>query len=225
MNTECVQVLVNPGRFFKERMKDEPGLKIPMLITLVYGLISAVSAALAVNMIIALLPAEAQTPGVMMKLMVAVAAAATAIITAYLTWFAVGIIFHLLSMLFKGEGSLKRTLEVTGYGLLPQVFGGIIGAVFSYQVISNLTIPSITNPEQITEALESLTALIVADPLTQIAGLLGILFILWSANIWIFGLKYARNLSTRDAVLTVGIPVGLYLAYQIYTLITLAGWI
>jgi hypothetical protein len=128
-------------------------------------------------------------------------------------------------MLFKGEGSLKRTLEVTGYGLLPQVFGGIIGAVFSYQVISNLTIPSITNPEQITEALESLTALIVADPLTQIAGLLGILFILWSANIWIFGLKYARNLSTRDAVLTVGIPVGLYLAYQIYTLITLAGWI
>ncbi|NLM81743.1 MAG: YIP1 family protein, partial [Candidatus Methanoculleus thermohydrogenotrophicum] len=63
------------------------------------------------------------------------------------------------------------------------------------------------------------------DPLTQIAGLLGILFILWSANIWIFGLKYARNLSTRDAVLTVGIPAGLYLAYQIYTLITLAGWI
>jgi len=102
-DTEFVQVLVNPGRFFKERMKDEPGLKIPMLITLVYGLISAVSAALAVNMIIALLPAEAQTPGVMMKLMVAVAAAATAIITAYLTWFAVGIIFHLLSMLFKAK--------------------------------------------------------------------------------------------------------------------------
>ncbi|HDN68799.1 MAG TPA: hypothetical protein ENG23_04390, partial [Methanomicrobia archaeon] len=39
----------------------------------------------------------------------------------------------------------------------------------------------------------------------------GILFMLWSANIWIFGLKHARNLSTRDAVLTVAIPVAIYI--------------
>jgi hypothetical protein len=35
-------------------------------------------------------------------------------------------------------------------------------------------------------------------------------------------MKYARNLSRRDAALTVGIPVGVYI---LYTVITLAGWL
>jgi hypothetical protein len=79
-----------------------------------------------------------------------------------------------------------------------------------------------TSPEQIAEFSESLVTILATDPLAQIAGLVGILFTLWSANIWIFGMKYARNLSTRDAALTVGIPVGLYILYSI---VTLAGWL
>jgi hypothetical protein len=35
-------------------------------------------------------------------------------------------------------------------------------------------------------------------------------------------MKHARSLSTRDAVLTVGIPMGLYILYM---LITLTGWL
>ena len=218
MNTGFLRVLLDPGRFFEERMQGEPGLKIPALIVLVYGLIGAVSAALAVNVVIALLPAEAQAFGA-----IGVAfAVAGAIVVGFLTWVFYAAVFYIVSMLFGGEGSFTRTLEVTGYGLLPQVFGGIIGTAFSYQVISNLTIPPITNPEQIAEVSESLAGIIAADPLTQIAGLVGILFVLWSANIWIFGMKYARNLSTRNAALTVGIPVALYIAY---ILITLAGWL
>jgi len=125
-------------------------------------------------------------------------------------------------MIFKGEGSLARTLEVTGYGFLPQIFGGIIGAFISYQIISNLTIPIARTPEEITAVTENLTGMLVSDPLAQVAALVSIIFLIWSANIWIFGLKHARNLSMRDAILTVGIPVGLYI---LYTLITLAGWL
>ncbi|NLZ29801.1 MAG: YIP1 family protein, partial [Methanomicrobiales archaeon] len=65
----------------------------------------------------------------------------------------------------------------------------------------------------------ALAEMITADPLTQIAGLVGILFILWSANILIFGMKHARNLSTRDAALTVGIPTALYVVYILITLL------
>ena len=218
MNTGFLRVLLDPRRFFEERIKNEPGLKVPALIVLVYALIGAVAAALTVNVIIALLPAEAQAFGA-----IGVAFAAVgAVIMGFLSWIICAAVFYIVSMLFGGEGSFTRTLEVTGYGLLPQVFGGIIGTAFSYQVISNLTIPPITNPEQIAEVSESLAGIIAADPLTQIAGLVGILFVLWSANIWIFGMKYARNLSTRNAALTVWIPVALYIAY---ILITLAGWL
>ncbi|MCK8518475.1 YIP1 family protein [Methanoculleus sp. 7T] len=218
MNVGFLRVLLNPGRFFEERMQSEPSLKIPALIAFIIGLIGAVSAALTANMIIGLLPAEAQAFGPVMVAFTVVGA----IIVGFLSWVIYSGVFYLLSMLFKGEGSFKRTLEVTGYGLLPQVFGGIIGAAFLYRVISSLTVPTATSPEQIAEVTESLTNLMMTDPLMQVAGLVGILFVVWSANIWIFGMKYARNLSTRDAALTVGIPVGLYI---VYTLITLTGWL
>ncbi|MFA6333826.1 MAG: YIP1 family protein, partial [Methanoregula sp.] len=54
--------------------------------------------------------------------------------------------------------------------------------------------------------------------LTQITSLIAIVFLLWSANIWICGLQQARKLSPRDAALCVGIPVIAYILYIIYTL-------
>lgn len=218
MESGFLRVLLNPGRFFEARMQEEPSLKVPALIALIIGVIGAVSAALAANMVIGILPAEAQAFGAIAVIF----AVAAAVIGGFVTWIAFGIVFYLISMAFKGRGSLKRTLEFVGYGFLPQVFGGIIGAFFSYQLITKITIPTATSPEQIAAFSENLANALIADPLAQISGIVGILFLIWSANIWIFGVKYARNLSTRDAALTVGIPVGLYV---LYTLSTLAGWL
>lgn len=166
----------------------------------------------------AMLPAEMQGLG----LLITIFSAAIAFIGGLLAWAIYGIVFHIVSALFKGQGDLERTLEFTGYGLIPQVFGGIIGTYFSYRLLSGLTIPSMTSPEQMVEFSENLVTVLTTSPLAQIAGLVSILFLVWSANIWIFGMKHARGLSTRDAVLTVGIPIGLYI---LYLLITLAGWL
>ncbi|WP_292519262.1 Yip1 family protein [Methanoculleus sp.] len=217
MNTGFLRVLLDPGRFFEARMQGEPSLKVPALIALVIGIIGAVSAALSANVTIAAFPADMQAFG---SIGVAIAVVG-GIIGGFFTWVAFGIVFYIVSMLFVGDGDLKRTLEFTGYGLLPQVFGGIIGAVFSYQLISNLTIPTASRPEDIAVVVEALTNAMLADPLTQIIGIISILFLIWSANIWIFGMKYARNLSTRNAALTVGIPVGLYILINLVTLIGL----
>ncbi|MCK9307185.1 MAG: YIP1 family protein [Methanoculleus sp.] len=218
MDTGFIRVLLNPGRFFEARMQGEPSLKIPALIALVMGLIGAVSVIPMTNITMAMLPAEMQGFG----LLITIFLAAVAFVGGLLSWFIYSFVFYIVSMIFKGQGDLKRTVEFTGYGLLPQIFGGIIGTYFSYQLLSGLNVPPMTSPKQIAEFSESLVTILATDPLAQIAGLVGILFTLWSANIWIFGMKYARNLSTRDAILTVGIPVGLYILYNI---ITLAGWL
>jgi hypothetical protein len=42
-------------------------------------------------------------------------------------------------------------------------------------------------------------------------------FLLWSANIWIFGMQHARKLSPRDAALCVGLPVVIYILYMVYS--------
>ena len=54
--------------------------------------------------------------------------------------------------------------------------------------------------------------------LTQITTLVSIIFMLWSAHIWIFGIKHARNLSMRDSAICVGVPVVLYVLFMIYNL-------
>jgi len=218
MDTGFLRVLFDPGRFFEERMRGEAGLKIPALIMLAYGIVGAVAAALMVNVIIAILPGEAQA---FMAFGIAIAVIG-ALIMGYLMWIACAVILYAISMIFKGEGTFTRTLEFTGYGFLPQFIGSIIGAAFSYQIISNLAIPPMTNIEQIAEVSESLAGIIATDPLMQISGVLSLLFVLWSANILIFGMKYARNLSTRDAALTVGIPTALY---AVYILATITGWV
>jgi hypothetical protein len=218
MDTGFLRVLFDPGRFFEARMQEEPSLKVPALIALVIGLIGAVSVIPMTDITMAMLPADMQGLGLLMT----VISAAIAFIGGLLAWAIYGVVFHIVSALFKGQGDLERTLEFTGYGLLPQVFGGIIGTYFSYRLLSGLTIPSMTSPEQMVEFSENLVAVLTTSPLAQIAGLVSILFLVWSANIWIFGMKHARGLSTRDAVLTVGIPMGLYI---LYLLITLAGWL
>ena len=218
METGFLQVLLNPGRFFESRMQEEPSLKVPALIALVCGLIGAVSALMMADITVAMLPAEMKGLGwLMVAFFVAVA-----FIGGFLAWIIYGFIFHIISMAFKGQGSLNRTLEVTGYGLLPQVFGGIIGSIFSYLLLSGLTVPAMSSAEEIAAFSENLVTVLTTDPLAQVAGIVSILFVIWSANIWIFGMKYARNLSRRDAALTVGIPVGVYI---LYTVITLAGWL
>ena len=218
MGTEFLRVLFDPGHFFEARMQEKPGLKVPALIALVIGLIGAVSVIPMTDITMAMLPAEMQGLGLLMT----VISAGIAFVGGFLAWAIYGVVFHIVSLIFKGQGSLERTLEFTGYGLLPQVFGGIIGTYFSFQLLSGLNIPPLTNPEQMVEFSENLVTILATDPLARIAGIVSILFVIWSANIWIFGMKYARNLSTRNAVLTVGIPVGLYI---LYILITLAGWL
>jgi len=218
METGLLRVLLNPGRFFEGRMQGEPSLKVPALIALVIALIGAVSTIPMMDITMAMLPAEMQGLG----LLIAVFSAAIAFVGGFLAWIIYGVVFYIVSMIFKGQGSLSRTLEFTGYGLIPQVFGGIIGTYFSYRLLSGLHIPPMTSPEQMVAFSENLVTILTTSPLAQIAGIVSILFTLWSANIWIFGMKHARNLSTRDAALTVGIPVGLY---TLYMLITLSGWL
>lgn len=218
MKIGLLRVLLDPGHFFEARMQGEPSLKVPALIAIVIALIGAVSTIPMMDLTMAMLPAEMQGLG----LLIAVFSAAIAFVGGFLAWIIYGVVFYIVSMIFKGQGSLSRTLEFTGYGLIPQVFGGIIGTYFSYRLLSGLHIPPMTNPEQMVAFSENLVTILTTSPLAQIAGIVSILFTLWSANIWIFGMKHARNLSTRDAALTVGIPVGLYILYM---LITLSGWL
>jgi hypothetical protein len=129
-----------------------------------------------------------------------------AFIGAIIFWIIVAAVFHGISALRGGKGDFQRTLAVVGYGSLPMVFGSIISGIIVYVSLSGADIRPISDPMQASAVVTELTS----TPSMMMATVISILFVLWSANIWVFGMQEARNLSGKDALITVGIPVVIY---------------
>ncbi len=143
---------------------------------------------------------------------IAISGAIAAVIFSLIFWVVFAAIFYLISCIFKGEGKFKRTLEFVGYGYIPMIISGIISAIFIYNIVSTAHIPVVTDPAKMAGAFEPL----MKSPMMQLSYAISILFMLWSANIWVFGLKHARNLTTKNALITVAIPVAAYVLWTIY---------
>jgi hypothetical protein len=136
----------------------------------------------------------------------------------------VGIIAIIVSIiLFLSNERYQRPLEFVGYGYLPQVIGSLLTLVAAFTYIPRVTVPVLTKAVlEDPSALQAAITALMHDPammeFTQITTLVSIVFILWSAHIWIFGIKHARGLSPRDAAICVGVPIVLYVLYLTYNL-------
>jgi len=214
-----LEVLTNPDKFFETRKKGEESLKLPVFIVLISGIIGGISAFLSSSIMMEAmaktLPPEAQG---FMSFM-PIGSAIGAVIASFIAWLIIAAVFFGISCIFKGEGKFKRTLEFVGYGYIPTIIGGLISAVLVYNFVTTVQIPpiTITDPTEIQEVITPL----MKSPMLMLSSAVGILFMLWSANIWVFGLKHARNLSTRNALITVAIPVAAYILYSVYQMV---GW-
>ena len=219
MTPSLLDVLVRPDVFFSRVVTEKETLKIPVLIVLTVGIVAAISGYLMGGL------SAKMMAGIMtgMESVIPLFAMAGALIGTFVFWLIAAVIFYLISSLFKGQGSFKRVLEVVGYGYLPQIAGSIISLVAAIIYIPRITVPTLTKAALEDPAMiQQVTKAFLHDPammeLTQITTLVSIVFMLWSAHIWIFGIKYARGLSPRDAAICVGIPVVLYVLYLTYNL-------
>ena len=214
-----LEVLTNPNKFFETRKKGRENLKIPVFIVLISGIIGGISAFLSSSIMMEAmaktLPPEAQGFMSFMPISTAIGA----VIFSFIIWLIVAAVFFGISCIFKGEGNFKRTLEFVGYGYIPTIIGGLISLVLVYNFITTVQIPAITttDPTKIKEVIAPL----MKSPMMMLSSAVGMLFMLWSANIWVFGLKHARNLSTKNAFITVAIPVAAYILYSVYRML---GW-
>ena len=208
-----IEILTNPNKFFEAKMGEEVSLKLPSLIVLIVGIISGISSFLQNSITVKMMsevPPEAQSIVAIMSTVSVIGL----VILYLIFWVFIAGIFHLISCIFKGEGDFNRTLEFVGYGYIPMIFGGIISAILMYIIVSTAQIPVVTDPAKIAETLGPL----LKSPMMLISYAISFLFMLWSANIWIFGLKHARNLTTKNAVITIAIPVASYYVIMTYIL-------
>lgn len=205
-------LLLRPAAFFSGRIEgDKPSLKLPLAIVLLYGIVSALSAANVSSITIGMMPAEIAG----METLMTGIAVVSAFIGALILWVVIAAIFHGISALRGGKGDFQRTLAVAGYGALPMVFGNIISGIIIYFALSGADIRPVSDPMQVSAAVTEL----MSTPSMMIAAVISLLFVLWSANVWVFGMQEARSLSGKDALITVGIPVVIYCLMTIVPLI------
>lgn len=219
MKHSLFDILIRPGAFFQDAIAEKENLKVPILIVLALGIVSAVNGyligGLTGKMMTGLIPG--------MESMIAISTILGALLGIFVFWGIWAGVFYLISSLFKGKGTFKRSLEFIGYGYLPQIFGAILTVIVAIQYIPRVIVPEITtaasqDPQLIQEAVKTLMHDPAMMEMTQIISIISIVFLLWSANIWIFGIRNARQLSERDSALCVGIPVVIYILYMIYTM-------
>ena len=219
MKHSLFDILIRPGAFFQDAIAEKESLKIPGLIVLVLGIVSSIYGyligGLTGKMMAGLIPG--------MELIIAISTILGALLGIFIFWMIWAGVFYLVSLVFKGNGTFKRTLEFVGYGYLPQIFGAILTLIVAMQYIPRVIVPQIaTNAAEDPQLIQEAVNALMHDPammeMTQITSIISIVFLLWSANIWIFGLQHARKLSVRDAALCVGIPVVIYILYVIYAM-------
>ncbi len=219
MKHSIVDLLIRPGAFFQDAMSKKESLTLPALVILAGGIAGAMYGYLIGDLTGQLL--NGMMPG--MGTIVTLSTVLGALIGTFIFWGIWTGVMYVFSFVFKGEGTFRRTLEFIGYGYLPQVFGTLITFVIALYYIPRIHVPLLSaaaaqNPDIVTGAVKALMHDPAMMELSQIAMIISMVFLLWSANIWIFGMQHARKLSPRDAALCVGIPVVLYILYMVYSI-------
>lgn len=200
-----LDVLLNPEGFFRARADKVPALMVPVLLVLITGIVGAVTAYLTMTAMLPALPAEAQ--GIVS--IIGIATAVGTVVFSLIIWALQALVFYALSSFYRGSGDMKKSLEAVGYGYVPLIVSALIGLALTYSFLSSFTFPAIdfTDPA----AAAAFQTMVQTSPLIQAGQVLGVIFLVWAANIWIYGMKYARGLTTRDAAIVVGVPVVLYI--------------
>jgi len=218
-NNSIFSVLVNPDAFFGGLEKEGRSLRIPALIVFAAAICAAVNGYLVGGPVARLMGGAMPSMG----MIIPVASAIGAFLMMFIIWILWTVIIYAITFGFKGSGSLRKMLEFTGYGFIPQIVGAVITIIVALVDLPRVVVPQIASTAlQDPAAIQAATKALMHDPamaaFTQTAAVIGIAFLLWSANIWIFGTKHARMLSIRNAAICVFIPVLVYILYTIYTL-------
>lgn len=216
METTIISLLISPRDYFREHPQVLDSLKLPVLIVVATAIVGAIS-----GFEIGSLTGTLMSQGLGgFGTIIAAISGVAAFFGGILMWVIAAGIFLLISMVFKGTGPFRKVLAAVGLGMIPQLLGGIVTLVLTFVYLPMVQVPvlkSIQDPAAIQAAVQALLNDPAMKELTRLSSVVSIIFLLWSANIWIFGVKEARSLQTKHAAITVLVPVVVFIIYTLYT--------
>lgn len=200
-----LELLTNPDAFFAER-SEEPSLLGPAAVVLFVAAVGVVGSYPVIQATVSALPPEAGP----FVTAVQVVGAIFGVVFTFVVWVLYAVAFHgIASVVFDGDGGFRDTLALSGWGFVPAVFASVVSAAVNVLVFSGVRFPD--DPAQVGQFVRELQS----RPEFLVAGVLGIVFLLWSAFIWTFAVRHAQGLGLRESALTVAGPVAVALLLRI----------
>ncbi len=207
-----LEVLSDPGGFFEEKIKEEIDFKPPYAVIGAVTLLTLINAFILMRELMENLFSDVPT---IVQLIVIILGLMVTMASGMIVWLMISGLFYAFSWLLAGQGKFTRVLEFVAYGFLPFIFSSAISMVLMISMCS-FSYLSMSDPQAIEKAM-------LKSPYMIVSNAISIIFALWSANIWVFAMVHSRGLSIKNAMITVGIPIGLYLIYMLYTLYQAIG--
>lgn len=197
------EVLTDPDGFFEERVP-VPSLRSAAAVVTSYVLLEVI----AVFLLFTVLLRGYSLPLVLVGFF---GLALSQSVIWFGTWLLYAAVFQIISYFLGGKGSFRQTFTVVGWGYLPLIAGSLVSVVANAIIAQGAPPIALQSPQQATAAVQQLRG---GLPIL-IANIISSILSIWSAYIWVFALKHARDLSTRQAVITVVVPVVIFLAISL----------
>ncbi|KAF1075404.1 Yip1 family protein [Methanogenium sp. MK-MG] len=196
-------LLFSPDQFFTGQSARPVDLKIPFLI--VFGLFLVETAGNYDDVTGLIRSLEIGDPSMYPTIYLGLF---VIILQPFLVWLYYSAVFYGISYLYVGRGTFSGTLASVGYGCVPLVIGSLLLLIL-FQLIS-MPVQDYFIPSHVA-AHATITSLIDAGVTISV--------LLWCGFLWTAGMHHARNLSSRQARVTVFVPVGLAIFVKIVWLL------
>ncbi|MEF8830538.1 MAG: Yip1 family protein [Halobacteriales archaeon] len=221
MSRQYTDLLTDPRSFF-EREGEHPSVLLPATVVLLVGTLSALGAWFNFQRRSEFIERVTQeaAAGNAEGIQAFVAAfgvimVGITFVAAFIGWLYYGAFTFGISALLDGEGDFKTTIAFVGWGFVPKLFEVALKAVGKWYVTGSVELPA----EASQSALQAYSQAVSGHPVNVAMVVLGIAALLWSGYIWYHGLQVSRRLDGREALIAVGIPVGLVLLTRLWNLI------
>jgi hypothetical protein len=203
-----MRVFTNPDGFFRE-IADDMGLTRPLVIITVMGILTMASTVVIMLRVSSAMSSEVGA----FTALGGVVGAIGGFVGVYIMWVIYSAVFHVLSTVFGGEGSFRRTMILTAWGFAPGIIASLVSLGITVFALQGISLPS--DPAQVQPFVQDLKR----RPIFFVGGVLSIVFTIWQGFIWLFAVKHARNLTLPHAAITVGVPVAMSVAWNAFTLV------
>lgn len=205
-------LLTNPDRFFDSRGRD-PSLLEPALVVLTIAIMPVISGVVTLYTFMESVPADVQV----FLLIGGIIGVVIGAVGPFISWLLYAVAFQVITYFFGGEGEFRDTFALTGWGFVPRVLAAILSLVTTVYVIQALQVSG--DPAAFATFNQRLTQHTFYQAVTGVS----ILFTLWSAYIWVPAVQRARNVTRRQAIVTVAIPVLFGILLAVGSLVLSAG--